>query len=107
MVQNHKLQKSNTNDDLANRSLYRKLVRKLLYLTFSQPDISYSAHVLSQFMDRPLVLHMKATHRVLRFLKGSPGKGLFFPANNTLKLQVYSDSFWGSCLDTRRSISGY
>jgi hypothetical protein len=44
---------------------------------------------------------------VLRYLKGNPGTGLFFPRNTTLQLSGFSDADWGGCPDSRRSITGY
>lgn len=46
-------------------------------------------------------------YRILRYLKGSPGKGLWFRSNGHLEIDGYSDADWGSCLDDRRSTSGY
>ncbi|EOY01844.1 Cysteine-rich RLK (RECEPTOR-like protein kinase) 8, putative [Theobroma cacao] len=39
---NHKLAKSNDEDKLTDATSYRQLVGKLLYLTFSRPDIAYA-----------------------------------------------------------------
>ena len=44
--------------------------------------------------------------RVVRYLKSSPGKGLFFPRDSALQLLGFSDADWAGCLDSRRSISG-
>ncbi|KAL0339353.1 UNVERIFIED_CONTAM: Retrovirus-related Pol polyprotein from transposon RE2 [Sesamum angustifolium] len=44
---------------------------------------------------------------LLRYLKGTPDLGLFFPANTSLQLCAYSDSDWASCPDSRRSLTGY
>lgn len=58
---------------------YRRLVGWLLYLTTTRPDISHDVQKLSHFLSKPTLLHHKAALRILRYLKGSPGKGLFFP----------------------------
>lgn len=58
---------------------YCKLVGKLLYLTTSRPVISFAIQQLSQFLNRPTVTHYHAACQVLRYLKGNPGRGLFFP----------------------------
>nr|GEY70166.1 ribonuclease H-like domain-containing protein [Tanacetum cinerariifolium] len=54
---------------------YQKLVGKLIYLTNTRPDISYVVHCLSQYMHAPIVSHLDASLRVLRYLKGSLGSG--------------------------------
>ncbi|GKA36056.1 ribonuclease H-like domain-containing protein [Tanacetum coccineum] len=67
----------NENDKyLSDFTTYQKLVGKLNYLTNTRPDISYVVHCLSQHMYSPLQSHFKAALRVLRYLKGSPGKTL-------------------------------
>lgn len=58
-------------------------------------------------MSNPTDMHYKAALRVLKFLKASPGLGLFFPRNSSINIQGYSDADWAGCMGTRRSISGY
>lgn len=43
-----------------------------------------------------------AAHRVLRYLKGSIDRGLFYSATLECKLQAYSDVGWAACLDARK-----
>ncbi|GJU43528.1 ribonuclease H-like domain-containing protein, partial [Tanacetum coccineum] len=58
---------------LKNITSYQRLVGKLIYLTLTRLDISYSVHCLSQHMHAPLQSHMDLALRVLRYLKGAPG----------------------------------
>ncbi|XP_031112015.1 uncharacterized protein LOC116015989 [Ipomoea triloba] len=86
---------------------YRRLIGKLLYLTNTRPYISYAVQQLSQFVDKPRNTHLMAAHRILRYIKGSPGKGLFYPACSQIKMQGFSDSDRATCSVTRKSITGY
>ncbi|MFS7939138.1 putative RNA-directed DNA polymerase [Helianthus anomalus] len=86
---------------------YQKLVGKLIYLSLTRPDISYTVQYLSQFMHKPLVVHLEIALRLLRFLKLCPGKGILFNKDSSLDLVCYTDSDWAKCLDTRRSVTGY
>ncbi|XP_062100498.1 uncharacterized protein LOC133806407 [Humulus lupulus] len=90
---------------------YRRLIRKMIYLTITMPDISYAVNQLSQFLVDLRQPHLHAAHCLLHYLKATPGQGLFFPSstNTTTVPQItaFADAEWGSCVDPRRSISGY
>jgi len=44
---------------------------------------------------------------VLRYLKGTIHKGLFYPQDNDLQVTAYCDANWGSCQMSARSLTGY
>ncbi|KAK4386771.1 Retrovirus-related Pol polyprotein from transposon RE2 [Sesamum angolense] len=63
------------NDDgnyLEDKTKYRRLVGKLIYLTVTRPDISFAVGLVSQFMDKPRSVHWEAALRILKYIKASP-----------------------------------
>ncbi|XP_019460072.1 PREDICTED: uncharacterized protein LOC109359832 [Lupinus angustifolius] len=94
-------------DPYSNPPAYRRLVGKFIYLTNTRPGLSFSVNQLAQFMENPTITHHDAALKVLRYIKGSPSLGLFYPSSSTLHLNAYSDSDWTSCPDTRRSTTGF
>ncbi|KAF5450507.1 hypothetical protein F2P56_030849, partial [Juglans regia] len=58
-------------------------------------------------MANPSSNHLHAAERVLRYIKATPGQGIFLSAHSPLHLKAYSDSDWGGCIDTRKSITGF
>ena len=86
---------------------YRSLVGELNFLTNTRPDLSFTVLALSQFMQSPTELHFQALTHTLHYVATTYGQGILLQAADTLKLHAYSDSDWGACLDTRRSITGY
>ncbi|CAM8944482.1 unnamed protein product [Rhodiola kirilowii] len=103
------------NHDLANASgpvyahadRYRRLVGRLIYLTITRPELSYSVHILSQFMQCTTEAHWQAAIRVLHYIKSHPGQGLILSRHSSLQLTAYCDSDWATCPLTRRSLTGY
>ena len=45
--------------------------------------------------------------RVIRYLKGCPDLGLLLPRERSLDMIAYCDSDCGTCLMTRRSLTGF
>ncbi|RVX23040.1 Retrovirus-related Pol polyprotein from transposon TNT 1-94 [Vitis vinifera] len=86
---------------------YQRLVGRLIYLSDTRPDIGFAVSAISQFMHSPTEEHMEAVYRILRYLKMTPGKGLFFRKTENRDTEVYSDADWAGNIIDRRSTSGY
>ena len=70
-------------------TVYRKLIRKLNFLTNTRPDIAFLVQHLSQFLQQPKEPHLVAAMHVLRYLQGEPSLGVLLSNNPTLDLLVY------------------
>ena len=106
MEPSHKLGLA-TSQTVDDPTSYRRLVGRLIYLTLTRPKITYSMHILSQFMQQPKEEHMTAAWRVLCYLKGNLGQGLLMQSASNLQVLAYCDSDWGACPLTHRSLTGY
>lgn len=50
---------------------------------------------------------MEAVNRILRYLKLTPGKGLFFNKRSSRDVQIYSDANWTGSVANHKSTSSY
>ncbi|XP_047261383.1 uncharacterized mitochondrial protein AtMg00810-like, partial [Capsicum annuum] len=94
-------------DPPTNQETYQKLVGKLLYLTMTRPNISFSVQTLSQFLQGPKKSRIEAALRVVRYIKNQPGQGILLSSSANERVSAYFDADWASCPHTRRSITGY
>ena len=86
---------------------YRCLIGKLLYLTITRPDLSYSINRLSQYLANPRLPHLYDAMRILQYIKRTPEQGRFFSSTTTVQLKAFADSDWAACPDTQCFISGF
>lgn len=86
---------------------YIRLVGRLVYLAATRPDLTYSIHILTQFMQQPQEIHWEAAMHVIRYLKGTLGQGIFLRTAPPIHITGWSDSDWEGCPITRRSLTGW
>ncbi|KNA13496.1 hypothetical protein SOVF_116290 [Spinacia oleracea] len=94
-------------DVLPSPTPYQRLVGRLIYLTITRPDISFTVQFLSQFMQQPTSVHMQAAIRLLRYISGNVSQGVLLASSSGATLTAYCDSDWASCPISRRSTTGY
>jgi hypothetical protein len=82
----------------------------------TRPDIMFATSNLCRFNANPGHEHVKASKVLLRYLKGTSGDGIRYTQDKNfhsvinggkMRIQVYVDSDWAGCPDTRRSTMGY
>ncbi|GKB60423.1 putative ribonuclease H-like domain-containing protein [Tanacetum coccineum] len=87
--------------------LYKSMIRSLMYLTSSRPDIMFSVCACLRFQVQPKVSHLNAVKRIFRYLKGQPKLGLWYPKDSPLTLEAFSDSdYVGASLDRKSTTGG-
>ncbi|KAG6428050.1 hypothetical protein SASPL_112298 [Salvia splendens] len=84
---------------LEDPTVYRRLIGRLVYLCITRPDITFAVNKLSQFLSKPCSDHLIAAERVLKYLKGTIGHGLFYSSQADLSLSIFSDADWADVSD--------
>ncbi|KOM24671.1 hypothetical protein LR48_Vigan2413s000100 [Vigna angularis] len=80
-----KITASNNDEEEVHNTLYKQMVGSLRYLCNSRPDIYFAIGVLSRFMHQLKKMHLIATKRVLRYVKGTLEFGVLFPKGSELQ----------------------
>jgi len=63
--------------------------------------------VVSQFLNFSCEHHWNVVIRILKYIKGSPIKGLLYGFNNHTRVVYYSNVDWVGSLSDKRFTSGY
>ncbi|GAU47154.1 hypothetical protein TSUD_287370 [Trifolium subterraneum] len=93
---------------LVDATEYRQMIGSLMYLLATRPDLTFSVCLIARYMERPTELHLAAAKRVLRYLKGTIGSGIWYKnVSKDVKLEGWTDSDYAGDMDDRKSTSGY
>jgi Reverse transcriptase (RNA-dependent DNA polymerase) len=90
-----------------NKDQYQRIMGKLIYLSHTRPDIAYAVGVVSQFIHNPKEEHIEAVTRILKNLKGTPGKGITFEKYGHANIEEYLDADWVGNVVDRKSTARY
>jgi hypothetical protein len=94
-------------EPLEDPTRYHHIVASLVYLGVTKLDISYSVHIMSQFVSTPTQIHYSHLFHVMRYLRGTISHRLFFSRSSSSQLQPYCDATWASDPSGRCSLSIY
>ncbi|KAD4585787.1 hypothetical protein E3N88_23388 [Mikania micrantha] len=92
--------------EIIDATLYRGMIGSLMYLTASRPDIVFATSICARYQSKPKVSHLIAVKRILRYLKGTPDTGLWYPKDDNYSFHAYSDSDYGGCKTDSKSTTG-
>ena len=67
---------SDASGNMVDQKLYRPMIGSLLYVTASRPNVMFSVCMCARFQASPRESHLKATKRILRYLKYTQNIGL-------------------------------
>ena len=92
---------------------FRRVVGQLLWLSSVRPDIMFATKELSRGLSSPTSQHESKAKHLLRYLSGTrdfaqrlqPTLSLS-PQHKAIDVNIFVDSDWAGCHDTRRSTSG-
>ncbi|GJY66905.1 retrovirus-related pol polyprotein from transposon TNT 1-94, partial [Tanacetum coccineum] len=85
---------------------YRSMVRALMYLTASRPDIVHATCYCARYQARPTEKYLGEVKRIFRYLKNIINMGLWYLKDTGFELIAFSDSDHAGYLDSRKSTSG-
>jgi hypothetical protein len=95
-----------TSSELIDATLYRQIIRSLMYLTNTRLDIFFSVNTLSQFLVEPGHVHLVSAKHMMRYLKSILDCGLNYDGNHDFTLSGYTDLEWAGSVSNKKSTSG-
>ena len=83
---------SDASSESGDATMYHQMIRSLMYLTNTRPNICFAMNTLSQFLIDPRHVHLIAAKHILRYLRGTIDYGLKYEVNQKINLEGYVDS---------------
>ena len=94
--------------------VYRRVVGKLQWLSFTRPDIAYSTKELARGLHQPTEADWKKAKHLLRYLRGTSSHTQQLRPTTTLNtnkavldMDIHVDADWAGCPSTRKSTTGF
>ena len=93
--------------ELVDDAEYRSMIGSLQYLvSCTRADLAFPVSFLSRFLSKPTSKRMSDVKRTLRYLKKTRDYGIAYVNDGDESYSYHSDSDFGSCILTRKSVSG-
>ena len=99
-------QLSDETSELVDVTQYRQIIRSLMYLMNTRPDICFVVNTLSQYLVKPRRVHLIVAKHVMRYLKGTIDFGKYYDRDHDYRLYGYTDLDQAKSVTNRKSTSG-
>jgi hypothetical protein len=64
--------------------MYRFIVKNLIYITITRPNLNYTIGVVSQFKQTPQKSHLDVVKHILKYIKHTMQHGIFYEVGSHL-----------------------
>jgi hypothetical protein len=82
---------------LVDQKVYRCMIRSLLYICASSPNIMLSVCMCTKFQVAAKDCYLRSVKRIIRYLLLTPNLGLWYPKGFQFELLGYSDIDYAGC----------
>ncbi|GKA52617.1 retrovirus-related pol polyprotein from transposon TNT 1-94 [Tanacetum coccineum] len=85
---------------------YRSMIKGLMYLTTSRPDIAFATFVCARYQARLTEKHLKEVKRIFRYLRQTINMGLWYSKDFGFELVAYLEADLAGCNDDCKRTPG-
>nr|GEU85622.1 putative ribonuclease H-like domain-containing protein [Tanacetum cinerariifolium] len=101
-----KIQEKNVPDEPISIHLYRSMIRCLMYLTATRPDIMFAVYAAARHQVTPKTSNLLSFKRIFKYLTAYPKLGLWYPRDSPFDLEAFFDSDYAGVNGDKKSTSG-
>lgn len=87
-------------------TLFRSMIRSLLYLIVSCPDIMYAVRVCARYQSNPKESHLQCVKQIIKYVKGTLDLKIWNTKDTSSTIIGYTGADWASYSDDSKSTSG-
>nr|GEX97166.1 putative ribonuclease H-like domain-containing protein [Tanacetum cinerariifolium] len=101
-----KIREKNVLNEPINVHLYRSMIRCLMYLTATRPDIMFAVCAAARHQVTPKTSNLLSVKRIFKYLTAYPKLGLWYPQDSPFDLEAFSDSDYAGAHGDWKSTTG-
>ena len=87
------------------QKLYRSIIRSLLYLIVSRPNISFSVDTYARYQENSKESHLTIVKRIICYISGTLSYGLWYPCGSSYVIVRYFNGDWVGNIKHRKNTS--